>query len=289
MLKRRSRKTQRQLDLLEEQTGMRYLEHLAISSSINNSINTGFQHIDDVAGRDSNTSPRFSGYSYVYVSRRERIQCTLPNKDKSYEAKWCDVELQNEITELVRKEIYVRFPFEQRTEIEFMTMFKNEGVIYRADPCYKTTAWQDWAFCDWGDGYGLVPVHLLIFIDLTKLVGCFNLKGVVVMGGGVCAIVHMVKESLDNTFVDNEGYTCDYRAHDKSQLFYKASKMIDDDTERPQLAIVSFNSIAGPCVAVKHDLGDPSDQNYIFMKSRSEWSELMPNLMKDGITLKRVI
>jgi hypothetical protein len=136
----------------------------------------------------------------------------------------------------------------------------------------------------------LVPVHLLIFIDLLRLSESKNINGVhLKAGAGFCAIVHMVQESLDNIFVDDEGYECNYRAHENSQLFYKSCKMINDETKRPQLAVISIKSIASPCVAVKHNLNDPADFNYVFMKSRSEWSEMLPKTMKDGLLLKEVI
>jgi hypothetical protein len=285
MLKRRSRKTQRQLEFLEEQTGMRYLENLAVKSSISQISNTGFRHIDDVTSHLI-TGVKFSGYSYVF--KNGDIYNATNNKIQD-KAKWHDQELQKEIADLLANVISPDFLYDNR-DMELITTFKNDGVIYRADPFYKGSAWQDWAYCDWGEGFGLVPVHLLVFIDLLRLHRDKNINGVhLKAGSGFCAVVHMVQDSLDNTFVDDEGFECDYRSHENSQIFYKARKMVNAETARPQLAVINFKSIAAPCIAVKHTLNDPSDQNYIFMKPRSEWSEILPKVMKDSLFVKEVV
>jgi hypothetical protein len=44
MLKRKSKKTQRQLNLMEEQTGVQYVETLAISRSLQDLVSTRFMH-----------------------------------------------------------------------------------------------------------------------------------------------------------------------------------------------------------------------------------------------------
>ena len=37
------------------------------------------------------------------------------------------------------------------------------------NPWFKQSSWQDWAYCDWGDSFGICPVHLLAFLDLRCL------------------------------------------------------------------------------------------------------------------------
>jgi hypothetical protein len=44
VLKRRSKKTQQQRNLMEEQTGVRYVETLAVSRSLQDFVSTGFVH-----------------------------------------------------------------------------------------------------------------------------------------------------------------------------------------------------------------------------------------------------
>jgi hypothetical protein len=64
MLKRRSKKTQKRLEFFEEQTGVRYVEQLALKRSIDHSINLGFQHhsISSVGLEHQDVSYR--GYSF---------------------------------------------------------------------------------------------------------------------------------------------------------------------------------------------------------------------------------
>jgi hypothetical protein len=44
ILKRRPKQTQRQVNLMEEQTGVRYVENLAISQTRQDLVSTGFVH-----------------------------------------------------------------------------------------------------------------------------------------------------------------------------------------------------------------------------------------------------
>jgi hypothetical protein len=71
MLKQRSKITQRQVNLMEEQTGVRYVENLAISRTRQNLVSTGFVHLS-LATRnleDNDTQTKFSGHLYYLNSQ----------------------------------------------------------------------------------------------------------------------------------------------------------------------------------------------------------------------------
>jgi hypothetical protein len=66
MLKRRSKKTQWQRNLMEEQKGVRYVETLAISWSLQDLVSKGFVHRNVKTSNieDTDTQAKFSGHSY---------------------------------------------------------------------------------------------------------------------------------------------------------------------------------------------------------------------------------
>jgi hypothetical protein len=72
MFKWMSKKTQWQLNLIEEQTGVRYVEALVISQSLQDLVSTGFVHQSVEAGNieDMDTPTKFSGHSYYLNSQR---------------------------------------------------------------------------------------------------------------------------------------------------------------------------------------------------------------------------
>jgi hypothetical protein len=289
MLKRRSQKTQRQQNLIEEQTGVRYIEHIALQQSLNCCINKGFDHssIQEGGHLNSNSSrvDGFSGYSY-YMTKDGIFE--VSGKKKHEFAGWYNRSIIDaEIFDLLDQHV---LPNLCQDRIDVMTVFKNDGNLYRGDPSFKKGIWQDWAYCNWGEQHGLIPIQILLYIDLTMLQTEFEFNGVVVSIPGPYAIVHMIQASLDSNYLDEAGETCNYKAHDKSILFYKARKMMDETGTRPQLALVSTESIAAPCVGVSSDPDELLETHtYIFMKSRYEWPDLLIQAMKDGLRLKKIV
>jgi hypothetical protein len=64
MLKPCSKKIQRRLELLEEQTGVRFVEQLAIKRSNDHCINTGYQHNTELSTVLEKPDTTYSGYSF---------------------------------------------------------------------------------------------------------------------------------------------------------------------------------------------------------------------------------
>ena len=96
------------------------------------------------------------------------------------------------------------------------TRILHENVIYHGDPSFKDSHWQDWAYCNWGS-YGICPVQILLFLDLTNLKQeNIELNGVILEAGCKCALVHMIEQPLHDDHGDSL-----YRAHMVSRIFLK--------------------------------------------------------------------
>jgi hypothetical protein len=284
MLKRRSKKTQKRLEFFEEQTGVRYVEQLALKRSIDHSINLGFQHHSKSSVGLENEDVSYRGYSF-FLNGNGIFETSNAKEKKT--ASWYNQALQDEIYELVTGQI---LPFVDDDKIALITIAKIDGVIYRGNPAYKKSYWQDWAYYDWGEEYGLVPVQILVYLDLSALRIELQVSGVNVPPGGVVAVVHMVEKSLDSTYTDNTGRACNFKAHAKSKLFFKAKKMLDQRSNRPLLSLVSASNIASPCIAVKSDLGDINDnESYLFLKSRDEWPSILNEVMKTSMRVGEIV
>jgi hypothetical protein len=138
--------------------------------------------------------------------------------------------------------------------------------LYRGNPKFKQGSWNDWAFCDWGREHGTCPVQIILFVNLNHLVAPIEVNDVQIPCAGQYAIVHMIEHPL--------GDTC--KAHRVSQLFFRATKMLHDNTRRPVLSLINIDSIVEPCIGVRHDLIDDRDPHtYLFLKPRKEWPELL--------------
>jgi hypothetical protein len=106
----------------------------------------------------------------------------------------------------------------------------------------------------------------------------------------VFAVVQMVEKSLDSTYTDVTGQECNFSAHSKSKIFFKAKKMLDQRSNRPLLSLISASSIAAPCIAVKSDLGDINDiESYLFLKPRDEWPSILKETMKTSMRVGKIV
>jgi hypothetical protein len=261
MLKRRARKTQRQQNLIEEQTGVRYVEQIAIRKTLSDSsMNGHYRVIRENMNSEENTQNNVkSGFTYQVFNNG--IFKHIKKNDYDI-ANWYDRQLSNEIFMLLRNRI---LPHLDAESMQLFTFYKSDGVIYRGDPSYKGVSWQDWALCDWGPD-GLIPIHILIYVDLSSLKVELDINGVIMAPGGQYAVVHMIEKPLEDEYFDEDGNSQNYKAHPKSELFYKATKIIDGATQRPALTLIPIESIAHGLVAVKSGInGLEEEHTYIFL------------------------
>ena len=185
ILKRHARRTQRNVHLLVEQTGVRYVEHLAIQQSLAKSVSTGCNHILDQ--EQAKTGQKFM--NKAYVCNKNGILNFPPRKDGEQKASWFDQQQFIGIESLLLEKI---LPHVRGQSFDIYTSIVTNGCLYHVNPWFKQSSWQDLAYCDWGDSFGICPVHLLAFLDLRCLRKDITIQGTTIEKGYFVAVVHMV-------------------------------------------------------------------------------------------------
>lgn len=278
-LKKHARRTQKKMESLVEQTGMRYVESLAIHKAMTNAGSMLSTHILDEP--TTNACLRIMNKSY-----RCNLQGIFDVTDKGGSApttNWVDKDQFIGIRDLLQKHVV---PHVSKKTVDIYTCAYFNGVLYRGDPYFKGKKWQDWAYCNWGDDYGVCPVQLLAFVDLRDLKKDLMIEGSQIQAGYFAAIVHMIEQPLD--VQNSEEVACsNFSAHQHSWLFFKATKMIKE--RKPIVSLIHMESIVGPCIGVPYTMGTGTDDHsYLFLRPRKEWSETLVKLMVESNKRKEV-
>ena len=269
MLKRRSRKTQKQANLMTEQTGFRYVEQLSIMRSMPSTI---FKN-----NNGDESSIKFTGY-LCYMNSDGIFTCTKERFFKT-ESIWADNELQQSVFDLLKTQI---LPNIEGKTIRFMTNLVHGDLLYRGDPKFKEGSWHDWAYCDWGNRHGICPIQIQIFVDLHNLQNNITINDVhISTSSRYYAVVHMVENPLDSEINGKN-----FKAHPQSKIFFKAKKWVDPNS-KPVLALVDVDSIVSPCIGVPNSL-TKGENVFIFMKSRSNWSDLLAKSITANLKNKQI-
>jgi hypothetical protein len=134
--------------------------------------------------------------------------------------------------------------FEPEKKIGIYTSAYEKGVLYIANPWFKDSQWQDWAYVEWGEDYGVCPVHLLAFIDLRALTKDIDIQGTIIENVFFVATVHMIEKPLDTKSSTQKYHGSDFAAHANSWLFYKSSNMRSKDNETA-VSLLHVKSILG--------------------------------------------
>ena len=262
--KKNVKRTQRQPQNFEEQAGLRYVENLAIAASLRNMPQYGkrVQCENHSASGDTSQVVSFGGNSYFM---NEAGIFLTQGKRTLQQANWPDSNLQNQIFQLLSQNI---LPHVNSKTINLFTLLKTEDLIYRADPCFMERPWLDWAFCNWGTEDGVIPIHLLLFIDLSHLTRNIIVNDVPIEGPGRYVIAHMIGTEISN----------DFAAFPKSRLFFTAEKLLNKKSKVPLIAIISVDCICGPCIAVNTNpdsvmVESIGSHSYTFLKSRHVWTD----------------
>lgn len=279
-LKKHARRTQKNINVLVEQTGMRYVESLAIHQAIASATGTvGVYNFEHPA---QPTSLKFINKAYRCNLRG--IFDVNVKGDDSPTTKWHNQDQFQGILELLQKKVLHKVG---RKTVDIYTGVYWKDVLYRGNPYYKGSSWQDWAYCDWGDEDGICPVQLLAFVDLTNLKEDLYIEGIKIERGYFAAIVHMIAKPLDDKTETDTIVCSDYSAHPHSWLFFKARKMMS--SEKPKVALVHMESIVGPCIGVPLSMSSVSDDHeFLFLRSRKEWAETLVKLMNSSRLRKEV-
>ncbi len=282
-LKIRTRKTQRQNDLIEEQTAVRYVEQLAIHHSLGLMVNQEMIHKGKKYIQQSKSPTWLGGLSYCQTANGIK---KVVNGFVAEDAEWISGKLQNSLNTLFLSYI---LPHVKGRTINYYTTANIGNDLYRGDPSYKKNIWQDWAHCDWGD-FGSIPVHILIFVDLMCLKDCIiDIDGVVdIPGPDKYAIVHMIKDPLEADIYDKNTKQHNYKAHPRSVLCHTASKLMDIKTKEPAIAFVSLSSIQSPCLAIHQDNAKQNQSNsYLFLQSKTKWNSIFVKSMRRSLEDKK--
>jgi hypothetical protein len=213
----------------------------------------------------------YKGASFLF--RNKRVWNVSGTKD--VRAKWHNQQWQKQI------EFFLNaiMPVIGDDKIQLMTECKRQGIIFRGHPSYQGNVWQDWAFIDWGRDGGLVPAHLLIFVDLTNLTGPIKVNGVTADVPGMYAVAHTLPKSLD---IETDP------VHVASILLCKGAKQTiqqrrnNPTTGRsevntfPALVLVNCDAIHSPCIALPMNALDINVQiDYMFLLTRDKWRKCL--------------
>jgi hypothetical protein len=135
------KKTQRQRNLMGEQTGVRYGETLAVSQSLQDLVSTGFVHrsVETRNIEDRDTPTKFSGHSY-YLNSRGICDITSSSIEKLSE--WHNMQQRDSIFTFVQEKI---LPHIDGDQIMISTRILHKNVTYHGDPSIKDSHWQYWA------------------------------------------------------------------------------------------------------------------------------------------------
>jgi hypothetical protein len=223
---------------------------------------------------------------YSFIATEEGIFDSSKQRKSKQLSKWTSQQLQNNVHQLLKEKV---IPYCTNGEIIMMTTLHLNGNFYRADPSYKGKEWNDWAYCDWGTEYGLCPVQLQIFADLSNLSRELTINGVVVYPGQQCAIVHMIEDpiAINQGNIRNAGDR--QFSHPSTRLFCTSQKMRSESND-PVLAIIDVQSIFGPCIAISYSVAeDNNGGEYLFLESRENWSSILLQCMKDGINRQKIV
>jgi hypothetical protein len=76
------------------------------------------------------------------------------------------------------------------------------------------------------------------------------------------AVIHMIAQTLH-----------DEKGNSIFRIFFKAQKMIDNDTMAPMLACISIDSIVGPCIAIPYNLDALTNKYFFIFKDTSSMAK----------------
>ena len=149
--------------------------------------------------------------------------------------------------------------------MQIFTCHKRNGQIFRGHPNYRGKgSWKDWAWIDWGSGYGDLPSHIWCFV---KLSGVPPLRGSLALDHGgikLCDGVFAVVESAQ------------LEEHDGGELPFMTPVMKDiekidaDGIVTRTFYLADTEAIVDPACVIP-DLGGPPNR-YFVVRPRNDWA-----------------
>lgn len=150
--------------------------------------------------------------------------------------------------------------------LEIRTWHKRGDQIFRGHPNYRGKGpWKDWAWVDWGPGYGRLAAHIWCFVVLKNMpTGRQSIShgGIARLKDGVYAVVE--SSALDDTAGEVQ----------RSDLLMPIHKEIEMDevglVTKRTFYLADTEAIVGPCCVVP-DIGGASNR-YFVVRPREEWA-----------------
>ena len=201
------------------------MEHIAIQRGLSKSISKGSKHIH--SSNNEIFIQKFLNKAYG-CNKNGIFDYPSPELNHSNK-KWCDLDQLKGIQKL---SVNQDLQFVRAGKIGIYTSAYEKGVLYIANPWFKDSQWQDWAYVEWGEDYGVCPVHLLAFIDSRALTKDIDIQGTIIEKAFFVATVHMVGKPIDTKASTQKDHGSDFAAHANSWLFYKSSKMRSKDNKK---------------------------------------------------------
>jgi hypothetical protein len=129
---------------MEEQSGVQYVENLAILRPLQALVSTGFVHssMETREPEDADTQTKFSGHLY-FLNSQGIYDITTSSIAKLSE--WHDMQQLDSIFTFVKEKI---LPHIDGDRIMISIRIQHKNVIYCRAPNYKCSHWQDWAYCN---------------------------------------------------------------------------------------------------------------------------------------------
>ncbi len=288
--KDQSKKTQRRMSTLSQQTAIRLSEDILVRDA-----KSSFVKHDDVSQPHDRRSSQF-------VGSRFHLNVT-PLGRNCYESRlnWLgtpsETHLDSDMCQSLTQRLFFHLGpggcLHLNSLVKGFTEYKpEEGVIFRAHPDYLVgKPWYDWALINWSDNDDdstvLVPARLRLFLDLSE--------------------AHLMSDEEHREFcreyrfnrsrparmpMDNEPYP--YLDNGKWVLIQSAEEAVDESQEncnKPSMKmssrfklernfrLVPIESISDVAFSVLHDPSESSedaDVTGFVLKSKDEWRDAFP-------------
>lgn len=196
-------------------------------------------------------------------------------------------------------------------KLEFFTEYRKNNILYKANPINTGLAWQDLAYCD-TDHFGLVPVHLLLYVTMPESVGpewlhshgnlSLSDEGLLVAGQDY-AIVHYFEDhpwkSGPDRRVVYDNKDDDYcveadcpmiRWGCKSTTAVSSGKCPTRRNRNsvrylPTIMLIPTKKIVEPCIAIQ-DTKSIYPHLWYFVLSQTQWADAFMELVRTEFAMK---
>ena len=149
--------------------------------------------------------------------------------------------------------------------LQIFTCHRRDGQIFRGHPNYRGKGpWKDWAWIDWGPGYGRLPSHIWCFVRLDHMPTGRNTihYGGIRLTDGVFAVAETAKE---------EEITADWKSELITPILKEVQLDADKSVEKRNFYLADTEAIMDPACVIP-DLGGATNRYFVVMP-RNQWAK----------------